>query len=128
MMANEPQSNEPPENAQLAEALDAPDAPVPRPERTVRLENWSLHLRAPRGPYSDPALCKPYLVGDVFGYPNRADGHHISTGSIYGVDGNVAWGRRTTYVLGTPSPGYVAWCAEQGHVFDPANPIRFRHS
>lgn len=103
------------------------DAPVPRPERTVRLENWSLHSRAPTSPYSDPALCKAYMVGDVFGYPNRPDGLRVSTGSIYGAEGNVVWGRRTAYVLGKPSQGYLDWLVEQGHAYDPDNPVRIRY-
>jgi hypothetical protein len=98
---------------------------VPRPERLVKIENWSVHPSTGGNPYRDPATCRTHLVGEVYGYPGRPDGHRVETGNLYGVDGRVVWGRRTAYLLGEPSPDYVAWLAEHGFApIDPDAPIR----
>lgn len=98
--------------------------PEERPTRIVRIENWSVH----GAPYAAPETpqARPYLSGEVYGYPGRPDGHKVTTGHIYDAEGRMAYGRRTAYQLGEPSPDYLAWCQKNGIALDPENPIKVR--
>lgn len=96
--------------------------PEERPTRIMRIENWSVH----GNPYAAPetAAGRPYLVGEVHGYPGREDGYRVTTGHIYDAEGRVAYGRRTAYRLGEPAPEYLAWCEANGLAFNPEQPIK----
>lgn len=95
---------------------------IPRPASTARLENWEVSMRE-GPPYTDPAILPRYLVGDVYGHPKHHDGKRITTGTVRGAEGRVAWSRRTAYELGVPSEGYATWCRENGVTIDPENPF-----
>ncbi len=95
---------------------------IPRPDRLVRIEQWSVQVdpyKAPEDPRS-----RIFLRGNVYGYPGRPDGHPVDTGHIYGAEGRVAWGRRTAYELGEPEPAYLAWLEANGVPFDAEQPIK----
>lgn len=95
----------------------------------VRLENWAVHLD--QGGYRAPETCMRYLSGEVFGHPRFEEGKKVSTGHLVGFpfmddDHWFVKTRRTVYQLGKPSPEYLAWLDENGHTFDPNEPIKAR--
>ena len=83
-----------------------------------RLENWSVYC----DPYAAPELGAIRLRGTRAGedkqvltnYVDHVDGRRITT-----LTG-------TVYVLGEPDPAYLRWMAENGHAYDPEQPIRVR--
>lgn len=92
-----------------------------RPERTARLECWTLHFVP-----SDSFIRPPggsYLTGEVHGDARFGDGAPIVTGELLGVDGTTAWTERTCYLLGGADPVYLAWLGTKGRVMDPEKPL-----
>lgn len=95
----------------------------PRPERTARLECWTLHFIPSESPFRPPG--GSYLTGEVHGDTagRFADGAPVITGEIEGVDGTTAWTERTCYLLGEADPVYLAWLGTKGRVMDPEQPL-----
>jgi hypothetical protein len=84
-----------------------------------RLENWSVYCG---DPYQPPELGGIRLHGTRVGedspvvtnYVDHVEGRRVTT-----LTGSV-------YVLGEPDPQYLRWMAENGHAYDPEQPIRVR--
>lgn len=80
-----------------------------------RLENWSVVSTDMADPFCPPECRRLRISGEVYGYPNKTDGHPITTSNILSVDGNKVTCLSRTYVLGKPAAAYVEWCAQNGH-------------
>lgn len=95
-------------------------------KRVVRLECWSVR----QGPdaevyYQAPELIIKQLHGRCYGHPRIADGELVTTSPIVSVFGRMVCTKTgTSYLLGTPDPGYIKWLEANGHPFDPEHPIR----
>ena len=87
-----------------------------------RLENWSVVVD---DPFRAPETGGQCLAGNTYGDPRRADGTHVVTSPVVSVNGALVTTRSgSVYRLGEASAEYVAWLAEYGIPFDPANPVR----
>ena len=76
---------------------------------TVRIENWSIAFHPGDGDgYTPPECLPPRLHGFVYGYPNKPDGHEVTTSIIKNYDFTtnevVCFSRK--YVLGKVDPNY----------------------
>lgn len=94
-----------------------------------RLERWSPRLVG--GPYTPPELAPTVIRGFVFDDTTERwpDDHPIQTSPIASADGlTVTTASGSTYLLGEPDPDWVRWLAQQGHDFDPENPIRIKET
>ena len=84
--------------------------------RPSRIEQWGIV----RDPYLAPERGGQQLVGKV-------DGVGVKTSELVEVNGLVVrTASGSVYLLGEPSPEYLAWCRENGIAFDPACPIKVR--
>jgi len=79
---------------------------------TPLLENWRVVCTG--AAYMAPEARSLKLGGNVYGHPGFIDGNPITTSSIIEVSGRRVRTRSRVYLLGTPSPDYVAWCKKNG--------------
>lgn len=88
------------------------------------LTAWSVCRLDLDAPFRAPELGAYGLSGVVTGHPRRADGTRVQTSRIVQVDGSTVATRNTVYLLADPDPEWLAWLAEQGYRYDPADPTR----
>ena len=90
----------------------------------VRIEDWSV-VRHPDDRYRPPARTPIHLHGAVYGHPDFADGHYITTSEVISSKGRTARCLSRSYLLGKPSANFLAWLSEAGMTLDENEPIKF---
>lgn len=91
----------------------------------ILLKNWAVISNG--SPYSAPETIRSYLVGEVYGHPEYADGDRVKTSQIIGAKGRKIQCKTREYLLdGGPEQEYEDFCNKHNIPIDLENPIKVK--
>lgn len=93
--------------------------------KTCYLTEWAVISSTDGSVYSAPELRYMCLTGKVWGHKEHTDGAKIVTSRILASNNRRIETENTIYELvGQPSRDYSEWCAANGIVLNPEDPVR----